>query len=282
MSIVEGLLRDIIENPHDDTPRRVYADWLDEHGDAARAEFILVQIGLEGLGPDDPRRGDLEERELSLEAADGEAWRAALPALPGVDWGCFRRGFVEEVSFRNGRAFLAHAPAAFAAAPVRTAYIKGLTPRTGPDVARSPHLGRLASLYLTSLNPGEETVRALAASPHIAGLTTLNLYDVPVGDTGAEAFASSPHLGGITSLRLGAAGIGPAGAAALAGSRCYPRLTVLGLGGNELGETGAVALATSLRLPRLASLDLSFNALGSAGAAALVSSPSLPRLTSLC
>src|SRR5436190_9976773 len=30
-------------NPLDDTPRLVYADWLQEHGDDERAEFIRVQ-----------------------------------------------------------------------------------------------------------------------------------------------------------------------------------------------------------------------------------------------
>ena len=33
-------------NPEDDLPRLVYADWLEENGDAARAEFIRVQCRL--------------------------------------------------------------------------------------------------------------------------------------------------------------------------------------------------------------------------------------------
>lgn len=32
-----GLLRAILENPEDDTPRLMYADWLDENGFAERA-----------------------------------------------------------------------------------------------------------------------------------------------------------------------------------------------------------------------------------------------------
>src|SRR5262245_37192027 len=42
-----ALLRAIIDNPDEDTPRLVYADWLDEQGgesNAARAEFIRIQI----------------------------------------------------------------------------------------------------------------------------------------------------------------------------------------------------------------------------------------------
>jgi uncharacterized protein (TIGR02996 family) len=42
----QAFLRSIIENWEDDTPRLVYADWLEEHGNADRAEFIRVQCEL--------------------------------------------------------------------------------------------------------------------------------------------------------------------------------------------------------------------------------------------
>ena len=77
-----GLLTDIFENPEDDTPRRVYADWLMDHGNAARGEFILEQIN----SPRSAREEELLDRHE-------RAWRAELPNLPGVRWGDFRRGF---------------------------------------------------------------------------------------------------------------------------------------------------------------------------------------------
>lgn len=40
------LLRAILLDPADDTARLVYADWLEENGEAARAEFIRVQCQL--------------------------------------------------------------------------------------------------------------------------------------------------------------------------------------------------------------------------------------------
>lgn len=45
-----GLLQAIIANPDDDTPRLIFADWLEEHDDLARAEFIRVQCELAALG----------------------------------------------------------------------------------------------------------------------------------------------------------------------------------------------------------------------------------------
>lgn len=42
----EAILRTILDNPDDDAPRLVYADWLDEHGQEEAAEFIRVQVEL--------------------------------------------------------------------------------------------------------------------------------------------------------------------------------------------------------------------------------------------
>jgi uncharacterized protein (TIGR02996 family) len=67
----EGLLRTVIEDPDDDTPRLVYADYLEEHGQPDRAAFIRVQCQLAHLPEADPRRPELEARERALQA-DGE------------------------------------------------------------------------------------------------------------------------------------------------------------------------------------------------------------------
>lgn len=42
----QGLLNAIIARPEDDLPRLVFADWLEDHDECARAEFIRVQIEL--------------------------------------------------------------------------------------------------------------------------------------------------------------------------------------------------------------------------------------------
>ena len=39
-------IKAIARAPDDDSVRMVYADWLDEHGDPNRAEFIRIQCGL--------------------------------------------------------------------------------------------------------------------------------------------------------------------------------------------------------------------------------------------
>lgn len=42
----DALLEAVLREPGDDTPRLVYADWLDEHGRPERAEFVRVQVEL--------------------------------------------------------------------------------------------------------------------------------------------------------------------------------------------------------------------------------------------
>ena len=62
----EAFLQSIRETPDDDAPRLIYADWLEEHGDAraaARAEFIRLQCQRARLPAYDPRRQDLLDRE---------------------------------------------------------------------------------------------------------------------------------------------------------------------------------------------------------------------------
>lgn len=42
----KALLMAVLANPADDLPRKVFADWLDEHGDLTRAEFIRTQCAV--------------------------------------------------------------------------------------------------------------------------------------------------------------------------------------------------------------------------------------------
>lgn len=45
----EAFLAAILSDPQDDTPRLIYADWLEENGEGERAEFVRVQVELARL-----------------------------------------------------------------------------------------------------------------------------------------------------------------------------------------------------------------------------------------
>lgn len=69
----------ILARPHDDGPRLVYADYLDETGslaDTARAELIRAQIALARLPQDHHRRTELADRQAELGRHFHDAWTA--------------------------------------------------------------------------------------------------------------------------------------------------------------------------------------------------------------
>jgi uncharacterized protein (TIGR02996 family) len=69
----EAFLQAILEAPDDDTPRLIYADWLDDQGDP-RGEFIRVQCRLARLAAEGPGRPELEERHRLLYAEVAPGW----------------------------------------------------------------------------------------------------------------------------------------------------------------------------------------------------------------
>src|SRR5262245_2431631 len=71
----------ILDNPEDDAPRLIYADWLDEQGDSARAEFIRLQCALARSPSNDRRRPGWREREEALLAEHGSVWLGSLGGL---------------------------------------------------------------------------------------------------------------------------------------------------------------------------------------------------------
>jgi uncharacterized protein (TIGR02996 family) len=98
MSEREGILSAVLEDPADDMPRMVYADWLDDHDSPDRAEFIRSQIRLVRQGRKLPR----EERQALKARIDSLLWthhidwvRMPYPFLH--KWGV-KRGFISWAS----------------------------------------------------------------------------------------------------------------------------------------------------------------------------------------
>jgi uncharacterized protein (TIGR02996 family) len=235
-------LRAIRAAPESDGPRLVFADWLDENGDADRAEFVRVQCALARLPADDPRRGELADRETGLRDAHGRAWAGPVRGL--VEEYEFRRGFVEAVTL-DARAFLSSADELFRLAPVRRVRLSGV----------------------------QRVLGELVASPTLELVDELDLCGNELGDAGANAVAHCPHLGRLRALDLGFNFVSDNGVASLAGSRRLPELRSLRLNDNSrIGLDGVRALANSETL-RLTSLDLSANAIDPECVRVLCASP---------
>src|SRR5262245_56631511 len=92
----QALLRTILENPDDDAPRLVYADWLEERGDAdntSRAQFIRMQVALAATESDRLNETSPEYQRLRVLAND--RWTPQWLREP--EWQTWRRGFIQEV-----------------------------------------------------------------------------------------------------------------------------------------------------------------------------------------
>src|SRR4051794_18097538 len=76
-----AILRAVCDDLAADAPRLVYADWLDDHGRAARAEFVRVQVARARLPAGDRRRAALFRREEELETRHRAEWLDGVP-----DW----------------------------------------------------------------------------------------------------------------------------------------------------------------------------------------------------
>jgi uncharacterized protein (TIGR02996 family) len=261
MPDAEAFLRAIIENPDDDSPRLIYADWLDENGDPDRAEFIRVQIALARNGSQTRADLPLIVRENVLQKRHLREWHALMPH---ARFSC-QRGFVHEVRASTFE-FVEMAEQIYRRAPVE-------------------HLHLHASDA-----PPHEHARLMQRFAGIAGLTcvrSLSLASNHIGSDGLQALAVCPHLTRLGALNLRGNSIGERGVRALVDAPWFASLTILDLSDNDVNAAAAHALGVALdalkadgRL-RLWQLVLGGNPLRTAGSRVIRGSPALQRVARL-
>ncbi len=271
MTHADAFLRDILANPDDDAPRLIFADWLEEQGDAnsvARAEFIRIQCALAAGHVPQQQREELVRREQQILDEWDEEW--VRPIRRFVKNWEFHRGFIDYVSMFEDR-FFAHAGRLFRHAPIQHLSLRvRMNPRSYPTVdaplniaalADNKYLRRLRSLDLSENRLESRHLQALVVSKHLTRLTELDLSLNRIGDGGIRALAGSPLLG---------------------------RLERLDLSGNDVGAGGLRALAQALdeldhssNGLRLKRLDLFLHDLSAAGQRVIAESPLLRWLSRL-
>src|SRR5262245_61763086 len=95
MSDLLTLLNACKDEPADDGPRLILADWLEEHGESDRAEFIRLQLALARLPEWASGRAELSAREADLLNRHRAAWSAPLRPFGIVPEAlCFQRGLL--------------------------------------------------------------------------------------------------------------------------------------------------------------------------------------------
>ncbi len=239
-----GLREAIFSDPDDDAPRLVYADWLDDHGQPARGEFIRLQCKHARLYHEAISvSGDPEsERMTQLEKEHGPRWLAEVPELPGVRWG-FWRGLPAWARVEGWHVFRQHARRMFQAAPVEYVSFEALPVMGARSLARSVYLERIRVLDLAyGAIRSIRGLRALLRSPALSKLQTLRLFHSHFGDEAAVAVANCPHLTGLKLLSMYSSGVDDTGAFALAASPHLPKTCFVELSRNRFGEEAERAL----------------------------------------
>jgi uncharacterized protein (TIGR02996 family) len=228
----DALLRAIGEHPEEDTPRLMYADWLEENGQPERADFVRAQVELARPGLSPAERYPFVRKNVYYLTNFVRLWRDQLPQLPGVEWGDFNRGLVEEVRTTTERPLVAHAAEVFAVPGIHVLRLWRLD--DGRLLAEVPELIRLRALRLIGGAPAT-TLRDLFASPYLARLTTLDLHGSQASDATAADLADG-RFPDSAELRLSSNAIGNRGARALANSPHLSHLRLLDLRGNPIND----------------------------------------------
>jgi uncharacterized protein (TIGR02996 family) len=285
MNTSDAFLADIREHPEDVGLRRIYADWLEDHGELARAEFIRVQLDLAAMDDWDDRRPALEKRESELLASYRDQWLEGLPAGAAT----FRGGLPQEW-FLSGEALLNEGPAIFAQCPVVRLGLFDLGQASwGEQVAACPLLDQVAKLDLGSSNLsawnwikllqlhslprlqvldlsrlqiGQSGLDTLLRHPCSLSLRSLDLETNELFGNAIESLAQCPNLGQLEDLNLADNRLGSLEMSFLAGARHLPKLRSLSLAGNRLGTGGLRELAQAPFLENLHELNLGHNGIG--------------------
>ncbi|HEV3439551.1 MAG TPA: TIGR02996 domain-containing protein [Gemmata sp.] len=277
----EALFRAILDNPDDDTLRLIYADALEEEGDARRAAFIRCQIEFAKVPEYDPVW--IRVRYLDPDKMFGTWLIDELPALPErLSWARepFRRGFPAAIQSNSAAAFVDHADELFALAPIEA--VELVAPRLAEvtTFAKCPWRNRLIRLSVVE-GLGGQSARRLFGSAHYERLKELHIGAALSTDDTASAIVRSHTFKQLTTLSCRA---DRASDLTLVNELIQladpPRLKTLDLSGNRLSGEQLRRLTAAPALSLVEDLDLSDNNLG-AEAVGAVARAHLPHLRSL-
>jgi len=304
----DALFDQILQNPAEDAPRLIYADWLEEHGDP-RGEFIRLQCQLAKLPDDGAQRDVLHGRAAKILQLHRDTWLNDV--APELRAGAgFVRGFIENWSLTVQQ--LSQLPdSIFRSAPLlHSLQVVGDLLFSPPAIVINslgsfPQLKRVKHLQLQGAFNGA-TLAALLGSDYFeeldklsvrmfrgldtrlltraqvfAKLTSLELEFCEINDTKVQEIAGARCFPALQRLDVSRNGIGAAGVRAVVRGQRLSQLTAFGMEHNEVGDDGALVLAATASSSRFRWLNLAGAGLTDTGAQPLAHSPQLHDLEHL-
>jgi uncharacterized protein (TIGR02996 family) len=311
MSDRAALLAAICAHPDEDTPRLVYADWLEENGASKRARAIRAAVEHHRLQTADTPAAALGgfltwyeggRKRIDWRAVDAElgAYVAAehaaemfratprgegVPLVKGVLYESTSRGFYNRLEIQDASAFLKSASAIFGAAPITALDFDRLTAEQAAEFVATGHLARVRSLGLVS-DCEPDAIRLLGNHRDAAGVRELDLFDAGSGSPGpaVEALAAGQHWSGLERLDVSdlADSDEPPDDQQMAELFARPQfrnLRALTAWGSEVGPRAVKALVKNLTVLR--ALDISSNPISERGWSALATARTLRHLRHL-
>jgi uncharacterized protein (TIGR02996 family) len=317
----DAFLDAIFDHPDDDTPRLVYADWLQEHGQDDRAEFIRVQCAAARMPGGDKERLKKEKAAARLFKAHKEEWFGPLwkkfsSTKPAVSHCRIDRGFITSlrgdvrdvvaladriakfapclhaVEVTHVRADLAPLLAEQFLRTAAKVRLETLHPASFAVLKKHPDWGQFDTLDLGfEFDSATETLAGLADAPLVRAARRLDLqygyFIDPDSAEAIEAAAQEPSMREMRRLKIphlrgfGIHGIDADSAAAITAWPPFKKLDWLNFSICNIEDEAAVTMLTARLLPELTRLTLNENDLHTPTAEAVASSPKLSKLTEL-
>ncbi|QDU22584.1 TIGR02996 domain-containing protein [Urbifossiella limnaea] len=273
----DALYAAVLAAPDDDTPRLVFADYLDDTGvraDAIRARFIRNQVALARAEPWSDEHETLYRATAPVEQQYKADW--ATPNLENPKSATFSRGFVGWVAC-GSQWFVDHGSRMLDSHPIDNVMFNDLFDEAsrpaverllacapferlrvtdfGGELVDDTFVAALAAsraarslrrlgFDFTRLTPGGVTALLGGRLPELTGFDLSFHYDELAGrdDEMIETLVRAPGAAGLDRLRLGRVRSAPVVARALAGSPLLRGLTDLALDGTDDGVEGWAAL----------------------------------------
>jgi uncharacterized protein (TIGR02996 family) len=293
----EALNRAIRANPSEDTPRLVYADWLEENGRQELAEFIRLQCRLDSATPEHPDYPAWIEREEELQLWLNAHERGPNPRLAGgltIEhgpdcWNWTRRGFPRFLEYQSDadtaakpmRALARALERAFTLLPTRWLVLRFLRIEQLSELLKHPVMGALDRITVqlgASLDEqaGNEAARLIANCHHFRELRGAAL-SLPLGTAGAEHLALSTHLERLEWFSCTSDSLTPAAVRALGSANWFRGLRELHIQ-DSLDPEAFGELCRLEPFPRLHTLHLLDHSFPVAAWQQFASSTTFPRL----
>lgn len=270
MTHEKAFIQSIREAPRDDAPRLIFADWLEEHGQSDRAEFIRVQCRLARIKEAGPEQSVLSARAEELLRKNWSEWVGSLRAIVGPWHNRYGEGWMREKYHSDGLQRF------------QRGFVDVLALDAVDFLRQTEQLKRLVPLRELRLWGAGRCADHLANEPELAGLSILSFtdyYQAPLTAGGAAALARSPYLNSLSALYLGGNSLGDDGVEALARAPWLTHVNVLDLSDNGLSDRALRSLAESPYLVNLRTLYLQKNYFSEVGLNTLAAAPNLRCLT---